>query len=83
MAFTKKSEFGKEIISKVEDRIGYVFGCKDTLIQAFTRSSYSKTESNEILEFFGDTALGLVIVKKMSESYVYQEYDAEWLEVMI
>ena len=82
MAFTKKNEFKKEIISKVEDRIGYVFSDGDTLIQAFTRSSYSKSNNNEILEFFGDTALGLVIVKKMSESYVYQEYDAEWLEEM-
>lgn len=79
MAFTSTSNFTNEIISNIEEKIGYRFSDKDTLVQAFVRSSYQRHTSNEILEFFGDTALGLVIVKKMAESYTYNEYDPEWL----
>ena len=79
MAFTKVYELNDEILAGVEERIGYVFRYKDKLRQAFVRSSYSSDENNEILEFFGDTALGLVVVKKMSESYAYHYYDVDWI----
>ena len=79
MAFTTTSDFTNEIISEIENKIGYRFTDKDKLVQAFVRSSYSQIGNNEILEFFGDTALGLVIVKKMAESYTYPKLDPEWL----
>ena len=79
MAFTTTSDFTNEIISEIENKIGYRFTDKDKLVQAFVRSSYRQIGNNEILEFFGDTALGLVIVKKMAESYTYPEIDPEWL----
>lgn len=61
----------EEEIIDIEERIGYVFSDKSLLIQAFTRASYVNEHkgrsgmplmSNEVLEFFGDSALSCAIV---------------------
>ncbi len=58
-------------IKEIEDKIGYAFNDKSLLKQAFTRSSYCnenrdptglKYQSNEVLEFFGDSVLSAAIV---------------------
>ncbi|MBR7111989.1 MAG: hypothetical protein IKC75_03605 [Clostridia bacterium] len=57
----------------VERRIGYTFQHKRLLEQAFTRKSYinekKDAQSNEVLEFYGDRALELVITQKMSRYF--------------
>ena len=59
------------LIPAVEKIIGYTFRDKSLLIQAFTRTSYcnenyihgkAKFQSNEVLEFFGDSVLSLSII---------------------
>ena len=62
----------------VEDRIGYVFNNKWLLRQAFIRRSYSQEqggESNEVLEYYGDIALELIVGKLFSEQFGYFEND--------
>lgn len=54
-------------IRKIEHTIGYVFRDKSLLRQAFTRTSYCNEhgaayQSNEILEFFGDSVLSAAII---------------------
>ncbi len=59
-------------IEFIQDRIGYKFKNKELLIQAFTRRSYSMEkggQDNEVLEFIGDKALDLVVVKLLSEEF--------------
>ena len=57
-----------ESIEKIEKIIGYSFTDKSLLRQAFTRSSYcneqgrSSLQSNEVLEFIGDSALSTAII---------------------
>ena len=71
-------------IKLIEKKIGYTFKDKALLRQAFTRTSYSnehrgvrglKYQSNEVLEFFGDSILSAAIVtllmKDFSERYEY------------
>lgn len=58
----------------VQHQIGYVFRRKGLLCQAFTRKSYTEENNNallnnEVLEFYGDKALDLIVMKKMSEYY--------------
>ena len=78
-----KNDFSAHI-PEIEKKIGYVFKDKSLLTQAFTRTSYcnehkpSKNEvyqSNEVLEFFGDSVLSLAIVamiiRDFSEKYAY------------
>ena len=52
-------------IETVEGIIGYEFNNKEWLIRAFTRSSYANeyfgVQDNEILEFYGDAVLELVV----------------------
>ena len=62
------TDFDKNI-PEIEGIVGYTFTDKSLLRQAFTRSSYCneapagiKLQSNEVLEFFGDSALSLGIV---------------------
>lgn len=79
-----------ETIAMIQEQIGYRFKNTDLLQQAFIRRSYSKEnggENNEILEFIGDKALDLIIVKKLTEYYGYlaedcDEYDSreDWNE---
>lgn len=60
----------KEIIDAIENKIGYVFSNKALLVQAFTRESYAKEQrvkgvdcqSNEQLEYFGDSVLNYLVV---------------------
>lgn len=55
-------------IGKIEGAIGYTFRDKALLRQAFTRTSWCNEhpegdyQSNEVLEFFGDSALSIAIV---------------------
>ncbi len=58
----------KKHIKEIEKKIGYTFKDKALLIQAFTRTSYCNEnkragyQSNEVLEFFGDSVLSAAIV---------------------
>jgi ribonuclease-3 len=76
-------EFTKHI-SEIEEKIGYIFNDKSLLRQAFTRTSYTnenkgngglKYQSNEVLEFFGDSVLSAAIVtllvKDFAKRYEY------------
>ena len=65
--------FDKHII-RIEETIGYTFRDKSLLRQAFTRGSFCNEnnfkerepyQSNEVLEFFGDSALSLAIVTSL------------------
>jgi len=54
----------------IENQIGYTFTNKKLLKQAFTRRSYSEEhggENNEVLEFYGDKVLELIVGKLFSE----------------
>ncbi len=60
------------LINLVQGQIGYDFRNPDLLLQAFTRRSYASEnggEDNEILEFIGDKALDLAIVKLLISRY--------------
>ncbi len=55
-------------LSKIEHAIGYEFENKDLLQQAFVRKSYSAEhggQNNEVLEFIGDKALDLAVIRIM------------------
>ena len=59
-------------IKKVEKEIGYTFKQKELLKKALTHTSYAyekKVESNEKLEFLGDSILEFI-----SSKYLYQNY---------
>ena len=72
-----------ETLNFIQGQIGYVFKNSDLLQQAFVRRSYSKEnggEDNEVLEFIGDKALDLIVVKLLTEKYGafaedYDDYD--------
>lgn len=60
------------LIKMVQGQIGYVFKDPNLLLQAFTRSSYANEnggEDNETLEFIGDKALDLAVVRLLSSKY--------------
>lgn len=55
---------------EIENQIGYPFTNRELLKQAFTRRSYSEEhggENNEVLEFYGDKVLELIVGKLFSE----------------
>ena len=71
-------------VPEIEKKIGYTFKDKSLLRQAFTRTSYCNEhrtpsgdsyQSNEVLEFFGDSVLSAAIVsmiiKECSERYLH------------
>ena len=72
-----------EHIKKIEATIGYEFRDPSLLAQAFTRSSFCneqnrdgvKYQSNEILEFFGDSVLSAAVItyliNERTERYVH------------
>jgi ribonuclease-3 len=65
-------------IAKIQNLIGYEFNNKEFLITAFTHSSYSnehQVQSNEMLEFLGDSVLSLAV-----SEYLYQNADSNWKE---
>ena len=58
--------------TKLEQSIGYTFKNKDLLLKAFTHTSYAydnHVESNEKLEFLGDS-----ILEFLSSKYIYNNY---------
>ena len=62
----------REELCFIQNHIDYQFKNPDLLVQAFTRSSYSAENDgcdNEVLEFIGDKALDLIVVKYLSDSY--------------
>ena len=66
--------FDQKIINDIQNIIGYTFKNQELLEQAFTRRSYSMEnggEHNEVLEFIGDKALDVAIVKILSEEFGY------------
>jgi len=71
-------EFEKHI-KEIEGKIGYSFNDKSLLKQAFTRSSFCnekrdssglKYQSNEVLEFFGDSVLSAAIVTLLMRDFM-------------
>lgn len=58
--------------NKIQDVIGYEFENEDLLQQAFIRKSYSEEnggQNNEVLEFIGDKALDLAVIRLMMERF--------------
>lgn len=61
--------------SQLEKRIGYIFKDRETLLQALTHSSYAYENyqenrfNNEVLEFLGDSVLGLVVADFLCHYY--------------
>ena len=70
----KYSEF-LSVCSEVEAAIGYTFSDKSLLAQAFTRTSFCNEntakgtpyQSNEVLEFLGDSVLSLSVASMLTE----------------
>ena len=59
-------------LQTIQERIGYHFKNPDLLQQAFVRRSYAKEnggEDNEVLEFIGDRALDIIVVKILMEKF--------------
>ena len=65
-------------IPEIEKKIGYTFKDKSLLTQAFTRTSYcnehrqgreATLQSNEVLEFFGDSVLSAAIITVLLKDY--------------
>ena len=65
-------------IPEIEKQVGYTFKDKSLLRQAFTRTSFcnehrmrpgAKYQSNEVLEFFGDSLLSAAIVTLLMEDF--------------
>ena len=69
----------EHMIASVEDTLGYHFHNPALLRQAFTRSSYvnelsqggkaADTQSNEVLEFFGDSVLSATLAYLLLDRY--------------
>ena len=59
---------------QIENTIGYEFNNRDLLQQAFIRRSYSQENgggNNELLEFIGDKALDLAIIRVLTDEYCH------------
>ncbi len=65
-------------ITLIEEKIGYVFKDKSLITQAFTRTSFCNEQrqdgkcvyqSNEVLEFFGDSVLSAAIVTLLLKDF--------------
>jgi ribonuclease-3 len=63
----------KEALATIEQTIGYQFKDKQLISQAFTRSSYhyehTEEQSNEVMEFVGDSVLSLLVVDNLLDRY--------------
>ena len=63
----------KEALETIEQTIGYQFKDKQLISQAFTRSSYHyehpEEQSNEVMEFVGDSVLSLLVVDNLLDRY--------------
>ena len=70
-------------LTAIQKTIGYQFKNADLLQQAFIRRSYSEEnggQNNEVLEFIGDKALDLVVIRLMMERFGKITEDKEWNE---
>ena len=73
-------------ISEIEKIIGYAFKDKSLLVRAFTHSSFANIknmQSNERLEFFGDTLLSTIISEKIYNDLDYAEGNLSKLRARI
>lgn len=63
----------QEALATIEQTIGYRFKNKQLISQAFTRSSYHyehpEVQSNEVMEFIGDSVLSLLVVDNLLDRY--------------
>ena len=63
----------KEVLETIEQTLGYQFNDKQLISQAFTRSSYHyehpEEQSNEVMEFVGDSVLSLLVVDNLLDRY--------------
>ena len=79
--FTEKNNF---CTNEIEQKIGYSFKNKDLLEQAFTRSSYCEehfeSTDNEILEFIGDSIIGMIVVKHLITRYKHKPLSNETIK---
>lgn len=67
----------------IESLLGYQFRNPDLLQQAFIRRSYSEEnggQNNEVLEFIGDKALDLAVIKIMMDRFGVITETKEWNE---
>lgn len=66
----------KKTINEIENKIGYTFKNKSLLEQAFTRISYAQEHTdacdNEVLEFVGDSVLGMLVTKHLIHRYKWR-----------
>ena len=53
----------------LQKKINVKFKNLDLLTQSLTHKSFNANKNNEKLEFLGDRVLGLVIAKKLLETY--------------
>ncbi len=70
-------------LSKIEQTIGYEFDNPDLLQQAFVRKSYSAErggQNNEVLEFIGDKALDIAVVRIMMDRFGVITEDKDYAE---
>lgn len=70
-------------LKSIEKTIGYDFNNSDLLQQAFVRRSYSEEnggQNNEVLEFIGDKALDLAVIRIMMERFGKFTEEKEWNE---
>ena len=68
----------EKTLRQIEQIIGYEFSDKDLLVKAFTHSSAvdNRLQSNERLEFFGDSVLAVVICQALFDNFTdYLEGD--------
>jgi len=65
--------------AEIEKIIEYEFKNKELLLQAFTRRSYqnehTESEHNELLEFIGDSVIGMSVVKFITNYYKIYRFD--------
>lgn len=70
-------------LQQIQHTIGYKFDNVDLLQQAFVRRSYSEEnggQNNEVLEFIGDKALDLAVIRVMMERFGHITEEKEWSE---
>ncbi len=70
-------------LNEIQNTIGYKFKNVDLLQQAFVRRSYSEEnggQNNEVLEFIGDKALDLAVIRIMMERFGEITGDKQWSE---
>ena len=76
----------KKQLSRLQKTLGYRFNDIEILIEAFTHASVAdeRLQSNERLEFLGDSILGLVICKKLFDQFPeYLEGDLTKIKSML